>query len=221
MNSINYWISKIDSELKEGVDYSIIFFNGDNYKSFLNDEGDFDLISFKKLNQNCGIILDSDRSKKGERHNPKKKKIMQSFESEKKFCWLTMYREIENYIPYDVYKMAVEDVTKREINLSNDFYADWSRPKAKNAQTSFKARIKLPESIFSTVQRNGDGTTKDVDGKILRKAVNEAIQATANTTFQTPKVLVAKKVVSLKPDLVDSELKRKMKELVKKIRGSK
>lgn len=214
---LNYWISKIDDSLKEGVHYSIMFFNGDNYRSFLNEDGDFDLVALKKLNQNCGIILDSDREGAAQRFNARKKRIVESFEEEKKFNWLTKYREIENYFPFDKYKQAVEEEHNVQINLGNDPYTDRCRPCVTESNVNYKSRIRLPDTIFSVVQRNGNGKTSGISARDLRREIENAIRVTANSGFNTSKVNVAKRLVNLEPDMEEPELRTKMNELVRAI----
>ncbi|MAO18627.1 AAA family ATPase [Muricauda ruestringensis] len=215
---INYWVSCISPELKEGVHYSIMFYGGDNYQSFLMNEGELELTFIKRLNQNFGIILDSDRKNKNENHNPKKKEIQELFSETGNFCWLLKYREIENYVPMQTFKVAVEGFYGREVEIEDGGFADRCTVKDVNAETQYRSTIKLPQDLFTKIQKNKDGTTKGIKAIDLRNQVEMAIKETGKKTFKIKKVKIAEKVTLLKPDIGEPELNRELNRLVVKIR---
>ena len=216
---LNYWIRTADSSLKEGLHYSIMFFGGDNYNEFLKSDNEFSLTFIKNLNQSFGIVLDSDRSKKTENYNLKKKEIQRLFESNSSFCWLTRRRTIENYIPLDVFKAAVVEQHKNNhILIEKGDFANRSVAVDKTLSNSFKATIKLPQELFRIVQKNKDGTTKGVSDSRLRKHIEESIQDTNKHEFKINKVKVAKRVVRYDPGLLDQELQKMINKLIVKIR---
>ena len=53
------------------------------------------------------IVMDSDRERKGKRLNQTKLRIQREFETSTGFVWVTMGREIENYVPKDLLKEAI------------------------------------------------------------------------------------------------------------------
>ena len=79
----NYIIQKLDNSLVEGEDYSIMFYGGSSYKHFLMNKGKLNLDFIESLNQNYGIIMDSDRTKPREKYNVNKKEIVNLFEENK------------------------------------------------------------------------------------------------------------------------------------------
>ena len=96
------WIEQIAPELKEGIHFSVMFYGG-RLLSHLSGDSELveDFINLKALNQNSAIILDSDRPSKTARHNATKKRVIGEFESTDGFAWLTLGREIENYLDAD------------------------------------------------------------------------------------------------------------------------
>lgn len=216
----DYWISTIDASLKEGLHYSIMFFGGETYKSFLMNEGKFELSFVRKLNQNFGIVLDSDRKKNGERYNPKKKEIIELFQKGGNFCWLTKYREIENYIPKTNFENSVEKYHKKETEIVGDPFEDRCTPVDKGAKTSYRSTIKIPQQIFTKIQKNGDGSTKGIAASLLRREIEKAIQNTSKNTFNINKVKVAQEIVKSKPQVEILELNQNLQKLVNRIKAA-
>lgn len=216
---IEKWINMIDSTLEEGLHYSILFFGGSNFKHLLQNENVEDLTFVKSINQNFGIILDSDRKKKNEKLREDKQKIKDHFDSNNLFCWITTYREIENYIDVFEFEDAIKKFHKKEnITLATGEYDDRNKVIDNDAKLEFKSSIKLPESIFSKVQRNKDGTTKGVDEQTLRDAIDLAIKSTASNHFTVDKIKVAKEYVNSNPKMPGGELLIQLKKLIVEIK---
>lgn len=214
-----YWLNKYAPDLIEGQHYSIMFYGGDNYQQFLSHAGEFSLGFIKKMNQNFGIVLDSDRTKKTEVFPERKKKIKQLFENDNSFCWLTKYREIENYIPLEAFKNAIKLISKRDnIEVPSGNYDDRFMIVDHDAPPSFRSKIQLPQDLFRVIQKNKDGSTKGIPAKELRSGIEEAIQKTRKKTFGLGKIGVAKKVVELAPEIQEKELQDALHRLIGKIK---
>lgn len=217
-----YWISKIAPELKEGTDYTIMFYSGSTFKYLLQKDQMIDLSFIKKINQNFGIVMDSDRKTKSDHFNPHKKEIENHFIDNNAFCWLTNYREIENYIDYDTFSNAVKMYHKKEnIEVATGNFDDRNTAIDKDAKIEFKSKIQLPSEIFTQIQKNKNGTTTGIDSKALRKAIDKAIQETGKATFTVDKINVAKLIVKNEPEIQEPELLKKLNELVSKIKAVK
>lgn len=214
-----YWIKKVAPNLIIGYHYNLMFYGGSTYEHFLKDGDEFSLSFIQNINQNFGIILDSDRINKHQQYSKQKKKIKDIFEKNNSFCWLTKFREIENYIPLTTFEESVKKVHKKEnITIATGNYDDRNTVIDIDAPISYKPRIKIPDEIFSTIQRNRDGTTKGIPAKDLRKNIELAINDTKKVTFNIDKVKVAKEVVSQNPALTESELNKMLRKLVRKIK---
>ncbi|SFC21799.1 Predicted ATP-dependent endonuclease of the OLD family, contains P-loop ATPase and TOPRIM domains [Zunongwangia mangrovi] len=212
---LNYLIKKLDENLVEEEDYSIMFYGGSSYKHFLENNGDFSLDFIESLNQNYALIMDSDRSKATEPYNKKKKKLKEVFEENNAFFWLTRLREIENYIPFDDFEKAVKDAHKiKNIQIDKSDFGDRCQFIDLDAKPSYKPSIKLSNDLFQKIQKNKNGKLTGIDGKELRKEIENAIQKTAKTVRKIDKLKVAEKLVRNGFSVEDSEINKKLQQLV-------
>lgn len=175
---LKYWIHKIAPKLVDGHHFSIMFYGGDNYRHFLQGEEEFSLSLIKSINQNFGIIFDSDRKKRTEHFNKEKKEIIDLFKQNNGYGWFTKKREIENYIPLDVFIKSVKTVHQKEnLNIADGDFTDRGSIIDFDSGNSYKQKIRLPDNIFSTIQKNADGSTKGIDVKSLRKGIEIGLLA--------------------------------------------
>ncbi|WP_052961904.1 ATP-dependent endonuclease [Pseudomonas fluorescens] len=125
---LNHWISNFTKDtkhkLKEGIDYSIMFYGGRLLSHLSLDESedleeDVDaLIAVKALNRNLAFIIDSDMQSDSDTINSTKTKIKNKIEENinglenSNLCWITRGREIENYIPYPTILSTIKNCYK-------------------------------------------------------------------------------------------------------------
>jgi predicted ATP-dependent endonuclease of OLD family len=151
---LQHWIKSIDADLREGIDFSIMFYGG-RLLSHLSttdaDDADHDLqalIEVRKLNRNIAVIIDSDKDKTDKPINPTKTRISEELNSNG-FCWVTQGREIENYVSTEL--------------MTNAMKATYSK---------FGKRIKTGEFNHVLPFKNIDGETVSVVDKVkIAKAV--------------------------------------------------
>lgn len=99
---INRWISLLDDNLKENIDYAIMFYGGKLLshvcmeRELLPPES---LVQLLRINQRSAIIMDSDKDSSDSEINETKKRVIKECENNDVFCWITHGREIENYLP--------------------------------------------------------------------------------------------------------------------------
>jgi predicted ATP-dependent endonuclease of OLD family len=120
---INRWIKDKAPELREGLEYSIMFYGGRllNHLS-VNDEEIDAFINLGCMNRNVAIIIDSDRKTAHAHLNDTKKRIIKEFEDRGSFCWVTKGREIENYISKELFHEAVSKLYGMNLDLR-----DWAQ----------------------------------------------------------------------------------------------
>jgi hypothetical protein len=108
---VRHWLSTVDSELVEGVHYSLMFYGGRllSHLSASDIEVE-DFICLRKINQWLAIVIDSDRDAKGARLNATKRRVVTEFDAGPGFAWVTAGREVENYLPPHVLEDAVAHV---------------------------------------------------------------------------------------------------------------
>lgn len=215
---LNYLIQKVDDALIEGEDYSIMFYGGSSYKHFLMNKGDLNLDFIESLNQNYALIMDSDRTKSRERYNPKKKEIVELFKKNKAYCWLTKLREIENYIPFNVFKESVKTIHKvKNIELDDSQFGDRCKYIDLNSKPTYKPSIKLSNELFSKIQKNKNGSLKGIMAPELRKEIEISLNNAKKSVNNIDKIKVAEKIVNTGFDLENEELNKKIIALVKEI----
>ncbi len=213
---LNYWIKEIDESLEENLHYSIMYFGGDNYNEFLNSESGFDTLN--SMNRSNGIIFDSDKIDESSKIDEKKLNLKIQFEEEDKFVWITNKREIENYIDLELFKNSINEIHQIDsTDIQEGEYVNRCKPINPKMELSYKSTIKLNSEIFDVVKKN-DGDFSKIKAKNLKDSLKKSIKKTANKSFRINKVSVAKKVVSLKPKIVDQELKDQIIKLVNKIK---
>lgn len=124
---IRHWLTSCDSELVEGVHYSLMFYGGRllSHLSAHDEEVD-DFIALRSVNRWVAVVMDSDRGKKGERLGETKLRIRGSLEDDHGFSWVTAGREIENYIDVAVLRAAIRSVhpNRPEPKRPHDEFVD-------------------------------------------------------------------------------------------------
>ncbi len=120
---LNRWLSLVAPDLREGVDYSIMFYGGRLLSHLSLERKEFpnpdDLIPLLRINQHSAIMIDSDRSKTSDPIRETKERVRVECEKAGVPCWITEGREIENYLPSAVISAVYAETTgeARPINL--------------------------------------------------------------------------------------------------------
>jgi predicted ATPase len=105
---LNYWISAEAPELREGIDYSVMFYGGRLLSHLTaNDPEVNDFISLRRLNRHIAILIDSDKSTAHGRLNETKRRVQAEFDQGPGFAWITKGRETENYVPTGAMQKAI------------------------------------------------------------------------------------------------------------------
>lgn len=108
------WLELVDPELAEGIDYSVMFYGGKLLAHLTASEDALDeFISLRRLNRASAVVIDSDKVSSRMRISATKRRIRDEFASDQPapgFAWVTGCYTIENYVPADVLKAAVEQV---------------------------------------------------------------------------------------------------------------
>jgi AAA ATPase domain len=131
---INHWINAVAPELIEGLHYSIMFYGGRLLSHLSGEERDVEerevnkFIDLRSLNRNISIVIDSDRQQEDSSINETKQRIVEEFDTDTGFSWVTKGREIENYIEPDLLEEAVKKVHKNAIRLNQTEQFDHCLP---------------------------------------------------------------------------------------------
>ncbi|OLP43553.1 hypothetical protein BJF95_22100 [Rhizobium oryziradicis] len=116
---LNHWIEKIDSSLREGIDYTILFYGGKVLSHHGFDEEGEDLVKAVSLSRALAVVMDSDIKTSGDKINATKERVRQEVEKQNGICWITDGREVENYLPIDVIKALQPKFSGATIPASN------------------------------------------------------------------------------------------------------
>ena len=96
---IREWLRLQDPTLKEGIDYSIMFYGGRLLSHLSPDDPEVnEFISLRLLNRNIVVVMDSDKDRRNRRLNATKRRVRDNWKDQPGFVWVTRGREIENYV---------------------------------------------------------------------------------------------------------------------------
>jgi len=119
---LNRWLSLMAPQLREGIDYSVMFYGGKLLSHLSASQSEFsspeDLILLLRINQHSAILIDSDRSRSADALNETKVRVQGECAAANIPCWITKGREIENYLPVEVIRKAYTEITGQEVPIS-------------------------------------------------------------------------------------------------------
>ena len=119
------WISIADPSLKEGIDYSIMFYGGRLLAHLsASEETVEEFIELLKLNRFSSIVIDSDKKSEQSAINATKKRLVDEIEANKGVAWVTAGREIENEIEESIFETACRAINKVSAADLKDKYSD-------------------------------------------------------------------------------------------------
>lgn len=130
-----HWLSKVASDLVEGVHYTVMFYGGSLLRYLSpTDPSVEEFVSLPRLNRNFVVVMDSDRSAKGQRLNRTKLRVKSAIEAYpgRSHVWVTAGYTVENYVPPELLRRAVAGVHPRtSLKWAGNRYVDplgaWSR----------------------------------------------------------------------------------------------
>ncbi|WP_083628164.1 AAA family ATPase [Geodermatophilus nigrescens] len=114
---IRHWIAQADRRLLEHVHYSVMFYGGRLLAHLsAHDEDVDDFIRLHRLNRSMAVVIDSDRRQSTAGINSTKARVVDELSSDpSSLAWVTDGREIENYIPADIFADAFSEVSGRDV----------------------------------------------------------------------------------------------------------
>jgi len=98
--------------------YQCVFYGGRLLSHLTADDPDLnieDVINILKVNRNAIVLMDSDKKNEQTQPNRTKKRIAEEIEKIGERHWITKCREIENYIPPEVFKRFYKKQKAPEI----------------------------------------------------------------------------------------------------------
>jgi len=120
---LQFTLDQFNGATSEGIDYSIMFYGGKLLSHLTLDNNFEELIRIMKINMNCAIMMDSDRKSEGAEIGDTKKRICEEATKIGVLSWVTDGREIENYVPDDMYDSFLE-IKGHPKRISKDRFLD-------------------------------------------------------------------------------------------------
>lgn len=111
-----------------------------------------DFINLRKLNRASAVIIDSDKNSSRANVNKTKRRIRDEFQSDKPapgLAWITKCYTIENYIPDDLLKQAVEEVHPR---TSYTPVGQWDNPLPSTSSGPTFDKVGIAEAVASMLK---------------------------------------------------------------------
>lgn len=113
---LNHWLSAVDGELREGIDYSIMFYGGRLLSHLTASDvasesrGLEALIELRPLNRHVCVLMDSDKATSSDPINKTKTRLEKELAGDDGLCWVTQGREVENYVGTAIMTSALQNV---------------------------------------------------------------------------------------------------------------
>lgn len=115
---LNYYIKQRSKSLREGIEYSIMFYGGRLLSNLTADDSLVDeFISLLCINRKIAILIDSDLGSASQNLNATKSRIIAEVNANAGYTWVTDGREVENYVPPEVRLKAIKKVHPTAVEL--------------------------------------------------------------------------------------------------------
>lgn len=145
---LNKWIGDKAPELREGLEYSIMFYGGRllNHLS-VDDQAVKDFISLSRMNRNVALIMDSDKRYPRQPLNETKKRIIEEFANISGVCWVTKGRQIENYVSPQHMIDSIKTVHGSGCSMKNILEYDDVTKYVKNGKEQIIDKIAIAKDV--------------------------------------------------------------------------
>lgn len=154
---LRHWIKLRHPKLKEYADYTIMTFGGDGISQFTVDEEEEErLINILKINPNCTVVLDSDRSTEDEEHSKEKLEFKTKCDENGINCIFTDGRGIENYVEMPVLERVLGTAQNKgeEIGRFEDFFDRKAFIWENKAKAKKKHKVRFARIIVNQFKEN-------------------------------------------------------------------
>ena len=113
---LKHWLHSFAPELVEGIHFSIMFYGGTLLSHLTADDAEVDqFVSLLNINRNVAVVMDSDLSSEGEKIRDTKTRLEEELGEIGGFSWVTLGREIENYLPEEELREGIGAQGKRRL----------------------------------------------------------------------------------------------------------
>lgn len=159
------WISEIDPDVREGIEYSLIFYGGSSqwWLSGEDPEEAERYISMVSINRHSAIVMDSDKESEEDGINDVKARLQTEIAGKNGYVWITDGREVENYTPFELRKTCVGRHNKTAaLKMTDDGPFEFAYPKTPKGHLCVSKTTLATEISSEPVQWGSLGLRKRV-----------------------------------------------------------
>lgn len=186
---LNHWIKAADSDLVEGIHYTIMFYGGALIRHLsASDDAVKEFIKLRDLNRNMAIIIDSDRDSATAELKPHAQRLHEEINRDGGLVWITAGREMENYVDGSKLQVAIKELHSRLFvsegktgRYDHAFYFYREDPKKKGQRLTCKDADKV--GIANKICEN----EANLDILDLRKRISDLTILIRKANGLTPK----------------------------------
>jgi predicted ATP-dependent endonuclease of OLD family len=119
---LNNWLKHVASDLVEGVHYSYSLYGGKILSRFTAQDEDAipEFINMLHINRRCAIVMDSDKAAAASEIRGAKLRVQEEIEKIDGYVWITLGREIENYLPANACEVAIRSIHPSAEKVNQD-----------------------------------------------------------------------------------------------------
>ncbi|MCZ4589611.1 AAA family ATPase [Rhodococcus opacus] len=102
---VSHWLALVDPDLREGIDYSIMFYGGRLLSHLSAEDPEVsEFISLRRLNRHLAVMIDSDKRTAHTKINATKQRVVDELSQpgQPGLAWVTQGRTVENYVPAEL-----------------------------------------------------------------------------------------------------------------------
>lgn len=111
---LKHWIQAVDSDLLEGIHYTVMFYGGALIRHLsASDEALDEFVKLRDLNRHMAFIIDSDRDSAEADLKPHAQRLLEEIHSDGGLVWITAGREMENYVEGTKLQEAIKELHPR------------------------------------------------------------------------------------------------------------
>lgn len=125
---LKHWLNATAPDLREGIEFSIMFYGGKLLSHLSVEDAEVeDFIALLPINRYPAILLDSDLGSSTASLRPTKVRVLEELKRANGYGWVTLGREVESYIEFEIRERAVKAVHKQAVSLAGA-RTRWGKP---------------------------------------------------------------------------------------------
>jgi hypothetical protein len=161
----NKWVELMtDGELSEGVHYQCLPFGGSANAHFSFDapEDVEELVAAMRINRHAILLIDRDKAAAGEKLKPHTERLLKEIDLVGGYGWITAGKEVENYIPTDVFRLIWKNPNLKGPDPSSDVL----EYVAKHEKKSKPKKVELARRISEVLMLPAISVTLDLKSQL-------------------------------------------------------